>query len=243
MKIISLVPSFTELLFDLNLGAEVIGVTRFCIHPKEKTRLITKIGGTKSLKIERILDLKPDLIIANKEENSKEDILQLQQLANVWVTEIVTFQDALDVISELGERANRVSESKKMVLEIQKEFKNLPNFPHRSVAYFIWEGPIMLAGKNTFINEMLAKIGLTNIITNPDSRYPVQTEEELQELNPEFIFLSSEPFPFKEKQLPRYQKVFPNSKVILIDGEMFSWYGSRMKLAPTYFQQLMHVLN
>jgi len=242
MKIISVVPSLTELLFDLDLEDQIVGVTRFCIHPADKTKRITNVGGTKSLKIDRIIALKPDLIIANKEENAQADIEELQKHCHVWVTDLFTLSDALDMISELGQRTNRIETAQTLISQIQSEFKKLSTFVNSSgqkVAYLIWENPIMLAGRNTFINYMIRELGWENIITDKESRYPIIEPQELSELQPDYILLSSEPYPFKEKHLPKYESQFPNSKIILVDGEMFSWYGSRMKLAPAYFIDLL----
>ena len=242
MRIISLVPSFTELLFDLNLGDSVVGVTRFCIHPKQKTKLITKVGGTKNVKLDIIKQLNPDLIIANKEENQKEDIEALQKEHTVWLTEITTIKDALGMILALGSKTQRERESKLLVQEIESQFKTIviPNPTiTKTVAYFIWQSPYMLAGRNTFINQLITAIGFTNIISGTDARYPVLSGQEIQELKPDYIFLSSEPFPFKEVNKDEFQALFPFSKVVLVDGEMFSWYGSRMKLAASYFNTLI----
>lgn len=242
MKIISVVPSLTELLFDLQLGDQIVGVTRFCIHPSKQTKQITKVGGTKSLKIDRILDLQPDLIIANKEENSKDDIEELQKHLNVWVTDIITMDDALNVISELGAKTKKEIEATNLINHIQFQFNSFANQVkpnNKKVAYLIWENPIMLAGKNTFIQKMILTLGWENILVNEDSRYPILSEEELKKAQPDYILLSSEPFPFKAKHKLKFENRFPDSKIILVDGEMFSWYGSRMKLAPSYFSKLL----
>ena len=242
MRVISVVPSFTELLFDLGLENQIVGITWFCVHPKEKVKFVTKIGGTKTLKINRIIALKPDLVIANKEENSKNDIEELQKHCNVWVTEIYTLSDALQVFLEIGTRTNTFTKAKNMVANISSKFKSLPissTSTTKRVAYLIWENPIMLAGKNTFINDLLHQLNWENVCKDDGSRYPEITIEELQNLKPDFVLLSSEPFPFKTKQLEYYAQFFPNSKVILVDGEMFSWYGSRLLQAPSYFDQLL----
>lgn len=246
MKIISLVPSLTELLFDLGLENQIVGVTRFCIHPIQKTKKIQKIGGTKTVKIDRVIGLNPDLIIANKEENSKSDIEKLQKHCNVWVTDIYTLNDALNVIKELGIRAKCESSANQLIHAIKFNFSKLKTKVKESsktFAYLIWQDPIMLAGRNNFINEMTKEIGLTNILIDENSRYPEQTKENLVLLKPDYIFLSSEPFPFQEKHIETYNKLLPKSKVILVDGEMFSWYGSRMKLAPKYFEKLLDELH
>lgn len=241
MRIVSIVPSLTELLFDINLGNQIIGITRFCIHPKNGVKNICKVGGTKSLNVERIIALKPDLIIANKEENSRSDIELLQEHCNVLLTDIFTLDDALTTISEIGTLTNREKESNILIQEITIEFKLLKSITatNKKVAYLIWNNPIMLAGQNTFINYMLHEINWENILTDKLSRYPQVSDEELKGLNPDYILLSSEPFPFNNTHVESFRLNFPDSKIILVDGEMFSWYGSRMKRAPKYFQQLL----
>jgi ABC-type Fe3+-hydroxamate transport system substrate-binding protein len=243
MRIVSLVPSFTELLFDLGLGSNVVGITRFCIHPANKLKNITKIGGTKSIKIERIISLNPDLVLANKEENSQAEIEALSKHCPVWLTEIYSLQDSLDVILMLGEKADVQIKAQKMVTNIQNAFTHLRtqiSSSTKTVAYLIWENPIMLAGRNTFINAVLNELHWINSIADESSRYPEITENDLEKSHPDLILLSSEPYPFTEKHQKEYSQKYPNSKVVLIDGEMFSWYGSRLKLAPQYFEQLVN---
>ena len=243
MRIISVVPSFTELLFDLGLETQIVGITRFCIHPKEKVKRITKIGGTKSLKIDRILALKPDLVIANKEENSKGDIEELAKHCNVLVTEIYNLTDAIQVIVEVGKLTNTRVQANAMATNITLRFEDLKNkiiSNTQKVAYLIWEKPMMIAGRNTFINALLQEMNWENIYTDEQSRYPEITKDELQKLAPDLILLSSEPYPFKTKHQELYTQNYPSSKVLLVDGEMFSWYGSKLLQAPKYFEQLLN---
>jgi len=243
-RIISLVPSQTELLFDLGLGDEIVGITKFCIHPKEKFKLTTKIGGTKKLDIEKIKSLKPDLIIGNKEENEQQQIEDLTQHFPVWMSDIETLSDALTMIEQVGDLVNKKEEGFVMSSQIAKDFELLKvdslSIKPKSVAYFIWKKPNMLAGKQTFINEMLAYCGLKNVIEA--IRYPSFTNEDLKKLNPEVVLLSSEPYPFTQKQMEEFQTIWPDAKIKLVDGEMFSWYGSRLLKAADYFKLLQSYL-
>lgn len=240
MRIISLVPSLTELLFDLSIGDKVVGITNFCIHPKNQLKGIPKIGGTKTLNIDKILNLQPDLIIANKEENSKDQIELLSKKFKVWITDIITVEDALDFILELGLKTNSILKAEEIISQIKLGLNSIPPaLTDKKVVYFIWDSPMMVAGKQTFINSMLKEINLINAYSSNSSRYPEVTADEIQLLNPEYILLSSEPFPFKEIHRELYEAKFPNSKIILVDGEMFSWYGSRMILASKYFKTLL----
>ena len=245
MRIISVVPSLTELLFDLGLDEHIVGVTRFCIHPKNKIKSKQKVGGTKNLKIERILELSPTLIIANKEENAKADIEELQKSYTVLLTDIYSLEDALKSILTIGELTQSNIEAGLLVQKIQSEFDAyIPNnkLQGKKVAYLIWNDPIMICGRNTFINILIEKMGMKNVFPQIDGRYPQINESQLHLLEPDCIFLSSEPFPFKNKHLVDFQKRFPKTKVSLVDGEMFSWYGSRLKLVPEYLTKLQKEL-
>lgn len=239
-RIISLVPSQTELLYALGLRNEVVGITQFCIHPEEWFRTKTRVGGTKKINFEKVNSLQPDLIIANKEENEESEIRNLQEKYPVWISDINTIDDALDMIKQIGILVERKSGSENLITEIKKQL-HPKNSKLKTALYFIWKDPYMVAGGNTFINEMMKIAGFQNAAEHL-LRYPAVTEEEIRKLNPEFILLSSEPYPFKEKHAEEIKTIFPAGKIILVDGEMFSWYGSRMKLAPDYFQQIQQQL-
>jgi ABC-type Fe3+-hydroxamate transport system substrate-binding protein len=238
--IISLVPSQTELLFDLGLNEEVAGITKFCIHPNNKFKTTTKIGGTKKLNIEKIRSLKPDLIIGNKEENEQQQIEMLTQEFPVWMSDIYNLNDALNMITSIGDLVGKQEASMLMAKEIASNFEalqlGLSQKQIKKVAYFIWKDPYMLAGAQTFIHEMLKYGGLENV-TNLN-RYPIISESELHNLNPDVVLLSSEPYPFKDDHIEDFQKLWPTATVKLVDGEMFSWYGSRLLKAADYFKTL-----
>lgn len=241
-RIVSLVPSQTELLFDLGLKTKVVGITKFCIHPKDDVKLIPKIGGTKKFDFEIIENLKPDLIIGNKEENYQEGIEYLAEKYPVWMSDIYTLEDSLSMIRTLGKVLDIQTKANEMAQNIAVMFQKLPlvqNSP--KVAYFIWRKPWMIATTNTFIDHILQKIGFQNVF-NDLERYPEIMLEQLQEKNPLYIFLSSEPYPFKEKHIKELQSIFPNSKIVLVDGEMFSWYGSRLLKSVEYFKELVATL-
>lgn len=235
-RIISLVPSQTELLHYFGLEDEVIGITKFCIYPDDWFRNKQRIGGTKQLKLDEILALKPDLIIGNKEENTKEDIDFLAQQVPVWMSDINTFEEAVEMIDLIGELTNKQQIAQELNTGITQEFKQLGTIGKgKSVLYFIWDEPSFVVGKSTFIDSVLTKIGFVNACQK--ERYPALSD--LEPLNPDFILLSSEPFPFKEEHFLKYQELFPTSKILLVDGESFSWYGSRMLEAPGYFGKMV----
>ena len=247
LRIVSLVPSQTELLYDLGLKEEVVGITKFCIHPNEWFKTKTRIGGTKQVNHQIIDALKPDLIFGNKEENSKEDIEILMQKYPVWMSDINTFEDALKMIESIAKITQTSEKGKELVEKIKHEFELLTQISSskKHIAYFIWNEPMMLAGADTFINNMLEKLGFKNVfadvsLSNQFSyRYPQITNAELAAAAPEIIYLSSEPFPFKEKHIQQFQAICPQAEIKIVDGEMFSWYGSRMAMAPAYFKTLI----
>jgi len=242
-RIVSLVPSQTELLFDLGLGEEVVGITKFCVHPEEWFRTKTRIGGTKQLHIDKIKELQPDLIIANKEENTKEQIEELMKDFPVWISDIRNIEDALKMICEIGILVDKEEKANSIAIEIAEGFKSLQKATEpKKVAYFIWRDPWMCAGGDTFISNMIEMIGWENILANK-KRYPEIRLEELAELRPEIILLSSEPYPFKDKHILEIKAMIPDAKTLLVDGEMFSWYGSRMLKAIPYLARLVKTIS
>ncbi len=245
-RIISLVPSLTELLFDLGLGDKIVGRTNFCVEPKGLVDKIPKVGGTKKINIELILGLKPDIIVANKEENEKEQILELQKVVPVWVSEIITIENNYDLIEKLGLIFNVIEEAKRTIsniLEKKEIFLNKishSKYYKKKVLYFIWRKPYMVAGERTFINSMLQLCSLYNLakeIPN-SSRYPIVMVENLSYVSADLVLLSTEPYPFKEKHIQEFRELFPSSEIIIVRGDYFSWYGSRILKAFDYFTTL-----
>ena len=234
-RIISLVPSQTELLHALGLESEVIGITKFCVHPASWFRVKQRVGGTKQLNLDLIRSLNPDLIIGNKEENTKEDIEALEKEFPVWMSDIETLDDAFAMMHAIGVMTDKEDESEFLVEETNEAFASIQNLGQgKSFLYFIWDEPAFVAGKNTFIDSMLTKIGFQNACEL--SRYPALSD--VKATTVDHIFLSSEPFPFKSEHVSKYQAIFPSAQIHLIDGEMCSWYGSRMKLAARYFEEV-----
>ena len=241
-RIVSLVPSQTEFLHYLGLEDEVVGITKFCIHPKTWFESKARIGGTKSVDLEKVLVLNPDLIIGNKEENTKEDIEMLESVAPVWMSDISDLSDAILMLRDLGTILNKTEKVDELIQAVLSEFSGLYDFSAdhftkgKSALYFIWNEPGFIAGKGTFIDAMIKECGLKNAAH--EYRYP----EAQVSVKPDYIFLSSEPFPFEEKHIELFQQKYPDAKIVLVDGEMFSWYGSRLKDAPKYFRELLESL-
>lgn len=243
MRIISTVPSITELLSDLGLENEVVGITKFCVHPHNWYRSKPRIGGTKTLDLAKINALSPDLIIANKEENTKEQIQALQDFTKVLVTDIKSPEDNLELITEIGQLTNKRLTAIKLRQEFQSALDNIPN-PHEAIpaAYLIWKNPYMTIGTDTYIHAVMKKCGLHNIYS-PKTRYPETTLLELKKLQPKVILLSSEPFPFNEKHVEEFSTYIPEATITLVDGEAFSWYGTRFIKTAPYFKELISLFS
>lgn len=235
-RIISLVPSQSELLSDLGLEEHLVGVTHFCVHPTHLRKKAGRVGGTKKVNLRKIRELEPDLILCNKEENTREMVEQLEQLAPVHVSDVGKLEDVYQLIVQYGEIFDREAEAGSMVGEIKIRVEEVKKIARKSaprrVAYFIWNDPLMVAGKATFINEMLQ---LNNFINAYETeRYPVTSLKELEEKDIDLCMLSSEPFPFKDEHKKGFAPYA--EKVEIVDGEYFSWYGSRLLMAMEYFK-------
>jgi ABC-type Fe3+-hydroxamate transport system substrate-binding protein len=240
-RIISLVPSQTELLFSLGLDETVVGITKFCIHPASWFRSKTRIGGTKAIDSARIDALQPDLIIANKEENDKNQVETLATRYPVWVSDVKTLPDALTMIRSVGSLTGKEAGAGDLANEIDARFSILTTPPKTTpAAYLIWYKPWMAAGADTFIHQMLGYCGFHNAFADR-IRYPQIDTSDLAALSdiPDLtILLSSEPYPFKQRHIDEIKQTLPHAKVLLVDGELFSWYGSRLLHSPAYFLQV-----
>lgn len=238
-RIVSLVPSQTALLHTLGLEAETIGITKFCIHPAAWRKDKTIIGGTKSIHIDRVMALQPDLIIANKEENIKEQVEALAKHFPVWVTDVNNLEDAYQMIMGIGSLTHTQAAANKCVQEITQAFEILPqDAPKIPACYLIWKDPYMTIGGDTFISDMMNKAGWQNVCSHL-SRYPTIDIEQIIQSKCEWILLSSEPYPFSQKHIQELSTQLPHCKILLVDGEIFSWYGSHLLQAPAYFQKLL----
>ncbi len=235
-RVISLVPSLTETLFDLGLEASIVGRTKFCIHPKPQIETVPVVGGTKKVRFEKIRALKPNLIIANKEENTKRDIEQLLTEYSIYISDIRSFEDLKKFIHDMASIFEVQSIANKMLDKIE-QYPDFEPAVKKKVVYIIWQKPIMTVGNDTFIHFMLNKSGFRNAFEQK-MRYPIITKEDIIKADPDCIFLSSEPFPFTEKHVRKFERVFPNIQIKMVDGEMFSWYGTRVLQTIPYFKKL-----
>ncbi|HMZ46784.1 MAG TPA: helical backbone metal receptor [Chitinophagaceae bacterium] len=246
MKIISLVPSITQLLFDVGLENSIVGRTKFCIHPTKKINTIPTVGGTKNIDLQKINLLQPDIIFATKEENEKDQIVALKKDYKVIVFDIKNLEDNYKMIEKIGKLTSTENKAQEIIKQTKQNFEVLKTTPSPSLSlslYLIWRKPYMTIGKDTFIHAMLEEIGLKNMFAH-QTRYPI-----IQNLQTTYfekcnlVLLSSEPYPFTEKHIKEIQDLLPNAKILLVDGEYFSWYGSRIMETPIYFQQLLKKIN
>jgi ABC-type Fe3+-hydroxamate transport system substrate-binding protein len=238
-RIISIVPGITDILYSLQLENEIVGRTRYCVYPKDKVEQAKMIGGTKKVKPEQIKELKPDLIIAEKEENTKEIVEMLEKEFPVYVCEMQTLQDTFKIIEDLGEVTDRQSEADKLQTKIKTAFDSLPAKKGERFAYVIWQNPYMVVGSDTYITSLLEKMGFVNAFADYDGRYPAVTEDDFRKADLDYIFLATEPFPFQEKHIKEFSELFPDIHVMSLDGEMF-WYGPRMTEAAEYFNKVFN---
>lgn len=245
IRIISLVPSITLLLFDLGLENNIVGRTKFCIHPKEQVKSIPTVGGTKNIDIQKIKLLQPTLIFATKEENEKEQIEQLKQDFNVIIFDVKNLEDNYKMIAKIGKLTNTELKAKEIIAQTKENFETFKNALSLPIAigtlslYLIWRKPYMTIGKDTFIHSMLETIGLKNMFSH-QTRYPIINNLQTSYFEKcQFVLLSSEPYPFTQQHIKEIQEQLPNAKILLVDGEYFSWYGSKIKDAPSYFEKLV----
>jgi len=234
-RIISLVPSITELICDLGLRDHLVGCTKFCVHPSDLRKAITSVGGTKNLKLSSIHNLDPDLIIANKEENTQDQVEELNKSYSVWISDVSDISDMYELIHSLGQLLD-TSKSASFITQSLKSILS-PNARRLGRAvYLIWRHPYMTVGGDTFISSMMTQVGFENVFAD-DIRYPEVTLDQIADCKPDYVLLSSEPFPFKEKHLTEVRALLPETNVQLVDGEFFSWYGSRQTHLRDYMKQ------
>lgn len=238
-RIVSVVPSQTELLYDLGLANRIVGQTLFCVHPLNYFKKANKVGGTKRLQLEKIRSLRPDLIIGNKEENEREQIEALSLEFPVWMSDIKTPADAIEMIRCVGKITQSAASANRIADLINRLIEPNQRPPHlrQTAVYLIWKNPWMAAGDDTYIHEMLKLAGYQNLIKG---RYPEVQISEIKELQPQHVLLSSEPYPFKEEHLNELKLQLPECNISLVDGELYSWYGSRMIYALEKFHQIKH---
>ena len=236
-RIVSLVPSLSDTLAALELDEEVIAITRFCTEPSRWRKEKKLIGGTKDPKIEKILSLRPDLIIANREENRREDVEALNAKVPVYVTEPNRVSEAIEMIRALGPLVDRTDAAGRLATSIESAFTAISQRgerPRRTL-YLIWRRPWMAAGRETFIGDVLTRGGFESCCAG---RYPVLSDDELRALEPELVLLSSEPYAFRERHRAELKELCPAAEIRLVDGMPFSWYGPQLLRVPRLLKEL-----
>lgn len=239
-RIISLVPSITELLYDLGLGDRVVGITKFCLYPKDWYCNKSRIGGTKNVDFEKIKELNPDLIIANKEENNKKEVKELIDSYPVYVSDINNFEEAYLFIESISSILDVAFKGELLLDDIKESIQSIKK-SNKKVIYLIWKEPLIAVGKNTFINNVIESLGWVNACE--ENRYPEISLSKLMDDSVDCVLLSSEPFPFKESHQKEFQLAGLSTRTILVDGEIFSWYGSRMLKMGKYFKELQSIID
>jgi ABC-type Fe3+-hydroxamate transport system substrate-binding protein len=226
-RIISLCPSITETLFALGAGDRVMGRTQWCIHPQPEIETVPTVGGTKKVNLRRVRELQPDLIICEKEENTREMVEALAPIAPTYVTNVESIEDAHSMLGQLAELLDVAPQATALSDAIQSTWAYTPTRATR-VAYLIWREPWMAAGDRTYIHSVLNHLGFDNVFAGREARYPTFSLGELRALAPERILLSSEPFAFSQVDVDRLAADLPGVSIDLVDGELFCWYGARM---------------
>ena len=240
-QIISLVPSQTELLVDLGLEDVLVGITKFCVHPSRLKNEKAIVGGTKQVHFDKIEALRPDIILCNKEENTKGMIQELEKIATVHISDVYTIEDSLELIHLYGalfSKQDKAGALVKGIVEKKLEFDQfIKKRPKKTTVYFIWKEPWMVAARLNFIDELMRLNHFENYYGHLD-RYPEVNLSDAQPESAELVLLSTEPYPFKEEHIDEVKAFFPQATILVVDGEMFSWYGSRLLKAFDYFKTL-----
>jgi ABC-type Fe3+-hydroxamate transport system substrate-binding protein len=238
-RIVSLVPSITYTLASFEMENEVKGISLFCKYPSHWKKEKTIIGGPKNIKIDRIKKLNPDLILASKEENNKKDIELLSQYFPVYVSDVKDYKSNLDFLDDMGTLLKKDEMANLFIHNIKNLHQKIQklNNKRKSAVYLIWKDPYMSVGGDTFINEMMKEAGFDNVYSNTN-RYPTITIKDIKEKNPEILLLSSEPYPFKQNHKDEWEKILPDTKVKLVKGELFTWFGTYPLIAYKYFINL-----
>ncbi|MAI23916.1 MAG: cobalamin-binding protein [Crocinitomicaceae bacterium] len=241
MRIVSLVPSWTEYVVDLGLASGLVGRTKFCVRAGNQAEGIPIIGGTKRIHLERIEKLKPDIVIASKEENTREDVEACRAFADVLVTDVRSVESAFDALDCIGEVLEKRAAANTWRSEIEKAWGE-PRPLNGEALYAIWQNPFMVAGRDTFINAVMNWWGIGNALPEGTvGRYPELSERQLHGMIGIPVMLSSEPYPFNRKHCSHFASI--GLRPILVDGESFSWYGSRMLHAKEYLSSMRQALD
>ena len=246
MRVVSLCPSLTELVFDLGAGDSLVGRTKFCVHPADLVGRIEKVGGTKNPKIARIIELAPDLVLLNEEENRREDA---DALAAGGIHCHVSFpksaNETADMVRSIGAALSRPTDAERIARDIEQRAERARaaagTQPRVRFAYLIWRDPMMTVNGDTFVSALLVNGGGENVFASNASRYPSITASDLAAARPDVVLLSTEPFPFKEPHADEIARAsgIERERFHVVDGERLSWHGSRTPAGVDYAAQIM----
>jgi ABC-type Fe3+-hydroxamate transport system substrate-binding protein len=246
MRIVSLCPSLTELVFDLGVGDSLVGVTKFCVHPADGVREIEKVGGTKTPKIERVAELAPDLVLLNEEENRAEDAEALEAAGLAChVSFPKTAIETAEMVRSIGEAVGRPDEAEDIARSIEDAARRVreaaSGLPAVRYAYLIWREPLMSVSGDTFISDLLRLAGGENAFADRPKRYPVVEARDLAAAGLDAVLLSTEPFPFQDKHIAEVSRHTGLAPEIfhIVDGEMLSWHGSRTPAGIEYAAEVI----
>jgi ABC-type Fe3+-hydroxamate transport system substrate-binding protein len=246
VKIVSLCPSLTELVFDLGAGESLLGRTKFCVHPAGMVDGVEKVGGTKNPKIERILELAPDIVLMNDEENRREDAIALEA-AGVRVHHSMprTAVETATMVRSIGVALGRSRQAESIAADIERRAdrvrRDAVRYPPVRYACLIWRDPIMTVSDDTFIAGLLSLAGGQNVFGKRNDRYPTISATELHDVDPLIVLLPNEPFPFQDKHVEELSALtrLPKERFMLSDGELLSWHGSRTPRGIDYAESLL----
>ncbi len=244
MRIISLCPSLTELVFDLGLGGSLVGRTKFCVHPAPQVDAIEKVGGTKNPKIARIVELAPDIVLMNEEENRLEDAEALRSAGiNCHTSMPRTITETAAMVRSIGSALGTAGPAEVIARDIETrgaEVAGRAQEPVRYV-YLIWREPWMTINNDTFVHALLANAGGVNVFGKLPDRYPTITLLQIRDATPDIVLLSTEPFPFAERHIEELagKTGIPRERVVVVDGELLSWHGSRTPRGIVYAGEVM----
>jgi iron complex transport system substrate-binding protein len=239
-RVVSLCPSTTETLFALGLGdGRLVGRTDWCRHPRGRVEALASVGGTKKVRSERVAALDPDLIVAVREENDREQIESLAATWPVFVLDPVDVESAIQGVDRLGDVVGAGEIANRLATRIRAAFADLPRAPSLRVAYLIWRKPWMVVGKDTYVDDVLRRLGLVNVGADLEGRYPETDAAALRRARVELLLASSEPFPFDASYFEELRTLVPEAAPVLVDGEAFSWHGARMLEAAVAFRELV----
>ena len=244
MRIVSLCPSLTELVFDIGLGDSLVARTKFCVHPQPQVEAIEKVGGTKNPKIARIVELAPDIVLMNEEENRIEDAGALSAAGvNCHTSMPRTIAETAAMVRSIGAALGRSQQGDVIARDIETRGAEVAARAHEPVryAYLIWREPWMTVNNDTFVHALLANAGGVNVFGTMPDRYPTVTLEQIREASPDVVLLSTEPFPFAERHIEELagKTGIPRERIVVVDGELLSWHGSRTPRGIVYAGDVM----